>query len=134
MAISIKPGSIFGNRQINISINLNYKEVSLKRVICITVLCIVFFIITPAFAAKGVVAYRQSGCMYFLAETTNGFALLQWLGGAYPLRGNIIVGDFETYGLKEIYNSTQDSKMKVLVESFWMSESRAMEKYRDKCN
>jgi len=87
-----------------------------------------------AFAAKGVVVYYKSGCSYFIAETTMGYALLEWYGGYDPSKGDVIAGDFESYGMKDIYNLTADQETKVWVEDFWLSKQRAIEKYFDKCN
>ena len=85
-------------------------------------------------AAKGVVAYYKTGCSYYIVETIMGFALLEWFGGNDPNEGDILVGDFETYGMKDIYNISADSETQVWVEDFWLSKERAIEEYFEKCN
>jgi hypothetical protein len=89
---------------------------------------------TPVFAAKGGVSYIKSGCGYYIVETNMGFALLEWFGGSTPSRGDVAVGDYESYGMKDIYNLTQDSETKVWVDNFWLSKDRAIERYFEKCN
>ncbi|QIK80891.1 hypothetical protein G7069_04310 [Lysobacter sp. HDW10] len=89
---------------------------------------------TLAFAAKGVVVYYESGCSYFIVETNLGYALLEWYGGHDPSKGEIIAGDFESFGFKNVYNLTADRETKVWVDNFWLSKSRAIEKYYDKCD
>ena len=86
----------------------------------------------PAFAAKGVVVYNRS-CDYYIVETTMGYVLLEWFGGNDPSEGDVMVGDFETYGMKDIYNVTSDSEARAWVEDFWLSESSVTEKYREHC-
>lgn len=87
-----------------------------------------------AFAAKGVVVLYKSGCSYYIVETNLGYAILEWYGGNDPSRGDVLAGDFETYGMKDIYNLSADAETKVWVEDFWLSKTRAIEKYYDKCD
>ncbi len=53
----------------------------------------------PTFAARGRVAYRQSGCDYFVVKTAKGYDLLEWYGGHDPDKEDILVGAYETYGI-----------------------------------
>jgi len=85
-------------------------------------------------AAKGVVVYYKSGCDYYIVETNMGFALLEWYGGNDPGEGDTLVGDFESYGMKDIYNLTADAETTVWVEDYWLSRDSAIEKYYEKCN
>jgi hypothetical protein len=85
-------------------------------------------------AAKGVVVLKKSGCDYFLVETTMGYALLEWYGGNDPDRGDKIVGDFESYGFKDVYNLKADTELRVWVEDYYLSKSSAIEKYYNKCH
>jgi len=87
-----------------------------------------------AFAVKGVVVLYKSGCSYYIVETNMGYAILEWYGGNDPSRGDVLVGDFETYGMKDIYNLSAEAETKVWVEDFWLSKTRAIEKYYDKCD
>lgn len=96
---------------------------------------LVFTIFTSAaFAQKGEVVFKKSGCDYFIVETNMGFALLEWFGGNDPDKEDVIIGDFESYGMKDIYNNTAESKLRVWVEDFWLSRANALEKLYDKCN
>ena len=85
-------------------------------------------------AAKGVVVANPSGCDYYIVETTSGYTLLEWYGGNDPSEGDTLVGDFESYGMKTIYNITADRETRVWVEDFWLSESSVINQYNDKCN
>lgn len=85
------------------------------------------------FAAKGVVVYNRSGCSYYIVETNLGYALLEWYGGNDPNEGDVMDGDYESYGMKTIYNVTADSEARVWVEDYWLSKNRVIEKYFDKC-
>lgn len=95
----------------------------------------VLLVVCPfAEAAKGVVVYYKSGCDYYIVETPMGYSLLEWYGGNDPNEGDVLTGQFETYGMKEIYNITADSETNVWVEDFWLSKNRAIAKYFDKCD
>ena len=89
---------------------------------------------TIAFAAKGVVVYKKSDCDYYIVEALLGFVVLEWYGGNDPSVGDTLVGDYETYGMKDIYNLTADSETKVWVEDFWLTKDDAMEMYYEICH
>ena len=98
--------------------------------------CAFVFLVAPAaaFAAKGVVVYYKSGCDYFIAETNMGYALLEWYGGYDPNKGDVIAGDIDSYGMKDIHNLTADQETHIWVEDFMLSKDRAIEKYFHKCD
>lgn len=85
-------------------------------------------------AAKGVVLFYKSGCDYYIVATDNGYALLEWYGGNDPSEGDILLGAYESYGMKHVYNLSADSETQVWVEDYWLNEGRVVEKYYDKCN
>jgi len=99
-------------------------------------LCALVLLVAPtvAFAAKGVVVYYKSGCDYFIAETNTGYVLLEWYGGYDPNQDDVIAGDLESYGMKDIYNLTSDQETHVWIEDYMLSKKSAIEKYFEKCN
>src|SRR5262245_26997272 len=102
--------------------------------ITLTVLVVVLSLVGTALGAKGVVAVRKRGCDYFLVEATNGFALLEWFGGTDPDLGDKVVGEFESFGMKNIYDPTSDAEGRVWVEDYGLSEDRAIEQLRRRCH
>lgn len=62
-----------------------------------------------------------------------GFALLEWYGGNDPSEGDVLVGDYESYGFKNIFNATANAKLRVWVEEYWLSEDDVVEKYHEHC-
>ena len=89
---------------------------------------------SPAFGAKGVIVYKKSGCDYFIVETNRGFALLEWYGGYDPDTGDVLVGNYESYGFKDIYDATADRELRVYVDDYLLSKDSVIEKYNDKCD
>jgi hypothetical protein len=87
-----------------------------------------------AHGARGEVVYCKSGCDYFIVETDAGFDLLERYGGNEPSDGDVLVGDFESYGTKDIYNLSVDAEVRVWVEDLWMSHDAAFEALYEKCN
>lgn len=83
------------------------------------------------FAAKGEVVYKKDGCDYFIVETNMGYAILEWYGGNDPDVGDVLVGDFESYGTKDIYNVTTEAELQVWVEDYWLSKEDALEKWAE---
>ncbi len=106
--------------------------------LCVTALLALVFLgtslVREASAAKGVVVYNRGRCDYFIVQSLTGFALLQWFGGNDPSEGDVLVGDFESYGFKDIYNVTADAEVRVWVDNYMLSKTRVVEKYLDKCN
>ncbi len=87
-----------------------------------------------AFAAKGEVVLIRSGCSYYLVESPMGHSLLEWYGGNVPRQGDVLVGDFESYGMKTIYNLSVESETRVWVDDYYLPRTRAIEKLYKKCN
>ena len=106
----------------------------MKKTIPLIIALLLFTSFSPALAAKGVVVLHKSGCDYYIVKTNNGYAILEWYGGNDPSEGDVLVGDFETYGMKDIYNLTADDETSVWIEDFWLSKSRAIEEYYEECN
>lgn len=63
-----------------------------------------------------------------------GYVVLEWYGGNDPDEGDILVGEFESYGMKEIFNLTMDSELQVWVEEYWLSKEDALGQYFEHCN
>jgi len=99
-----------------------------------SVILILIALTQSVYAAKGVVVYYKSGCDYYIVETNMGYSLLEWYGGNDPSEGDTLVGNYESYGMKTIYNLTVNSETKVWVEDYQLSKDSVLEKYYDKCN
>jgi hypothetical protein len=87
----------------------------------------------PAVAATGTVVRRISSCDYFMVETPKGFSILEWFGGHDPDKGDKIVGAYESYGMKTVYDATADEEVRVWVEDYYLTKDSALEKLMDKC-
>ncbi|GAG07882.1 unnamed protein product [marine sediment metagenome] len=88
------------------------------------------FLIQPAFAAKGVVVAEDNGD--FVVESPMGYAILEWFGGSFTFEGNTIVGDFESYGIKTVYDLRTGQEIRVWVDEYWLSRNRAIEKWNER--
>jgi hypothetical protein len=100
-----------------------------------TALSILLTLLSPLVsAAKGTVVYYKSGCSHYIVQTNQGYALLEWYGGNDPNEGDTLVGDYEAYGMKDIYNSTADAETKVWVDDFLLTKDRVVDSYFEQCN
>lgn len=96
----------------------------------------IFFVLLFPFvlnAQEGYVVEKKSLCTYYLLESKSSFAIFQWYGGSDIENGDILVGDFDTYGVVELYNSTKDTMVKIKVEEYLLSSNSAYELYEEKC-
>jgi len=81
------------------------------------------------------VVLNKTGCQSrYVAETPNGYVILEWYGGNDPMEGDTIKGDIESYGMTDFYNVTTGSSGKVWVEDYMMSKSSALEKMENFCS
>lgn len=85
---------------------------------------------SPALAAKGaVVAICRS---HILVSAPQGYAILDVYGYG-PSRGDTIAGDFEAYGMKKLFNISEDRDFQAYVDEYWLTRERAIEKFSEKC-
>jgi hypothetical protein len=80
----------------------------------------------------GAVVYKEGMGDWFIVKSKKGFAVLEWFGGYDPDVGDVIVGEFERYGMKTIRIHGKDREARVWVEDFWLSQDRAVEIYKEK--
>lgn len=84
---------------------------------------------------SGSVVYEEYSCDYFIVESNLGtYSLLEWYGGRIPSTGDRVYGPITGFGFKDIYTSASQSKTRVWIEDYWLSESSVVEKYVDKCD
>ncbi len=81
-----------------------------------------------------IVVYRESGCDYMILENSNGYIVVEWMGGNDPDKGDKIGGNVNTFGTKEFYNISRNSKTRLWVDDYSLSKDRALEKMFDKCH
>ena len=96
----------------------------------------ILLILTPFVlnAEKAIVVFYKSGCSYYIAENTMGYLLLEWFGGNDPTEGDTLVGDLNTFGMKDLYNLNSNSETKVWIDDYMLSKDSVLEKYYEKCN
>lgn len=86
-----------------------------------------------AYAARGTVVHKMSGCDYFMVQSGRLYDLLERYGGHDPDKDDVLVGKFESYGMADIYDETADEELKVWVEDYALTRTDALEKLADKC-
>lgn len=81
-----------------------------------------------------VVVYVPNACDYYIAYNDMGFVVLEWFGGAIPDKGDTLRGDINTYGMKAIWNATQNQSTQVWIEEYWLDSDDAFETLSEHCN
>jgi hypothetical protein len=82
-------------------------------------------------AARGVVLLEDGNCA--IVETSGGFSVLEWYGGTLFMEGNLLIGDLESYGMKDIYDIDADQEIRVWISDYWMSWEDAIDLYYSEC-
>ena len=101
--------------------------------------CCLLLLRTPPVArsadnsVKGVITHRISGYDYFLVETKSDYDLLEWYGGYDPDKGDVLIGNYESYGFHDIYDDTADRTLRVWTEDYALSKGDALDKLVEQC-
>ena len=76
---------------------------------------------------RGVVAYSDYTCDYFIVETYNGFSVMRSWGGFTPQRGSVLYGDFSRVGNRTFYNRSEGFLVQGDVRDYWLSYYAAID-------
>lgn len=91
--------------------------------------------VTVAHASNGRVVATPEGCSdYFVVEDDMGLVVMEWYGGHTPSEGEQIVGDYDGYGFKDVYDVTADQSIHVWIDDYMLSTDSAAEKLNSHCN
>ena len=92
-----------------------------------------FFVPAQAEVVKGVVVY-DAGCnSRMVIYTSVGYILAEWYGGNTPEKDQVLVGDLNSYGFKDIWNLTRDAASRIYIDDYMLSRDRVIEMLREKC-
>ncbi|ULQ52279.1 hypothetical protein [Flavihumibacter fluvii] len=83
---------------------------------------------------RGIIAYSDFSCNYFVIETYNGYTLARIWGGYAPSRGSIVYGDFSRYGVHTIYNRSEGYLMQADVLDYWLNYWDAIDQMDWNCS
>ena len=110
-------------------------KILMQKIIFVLILLSAHFTFANyAYADNAEVLSYPSSCDYFIANGNRGYYLFQWHGGYEPSEGDIILGDINSNGFKDVYFPLKERESRVYVEDYSMSESRAFEHYNEHCN
>lgn len=87
----------------------------------------------PPTSVSGIVTHRISSCDYFVVATRTGYDVLEWYGGHDPDKGDVLIGNYEAYGMHEIIDDTADEGLSVWTKEYQLTKSDALEKLTEKC-
>jgi hypothetical protein len=89
---------------------------------------------TWARASDGIVIFAPGQCGdYFVVEDAMGDVLMEWYGGHTPIEGDRIVGDYDGYGFKDVFDVSSDSSIHVWIEDYLLSDDSAAEQLHEHC-
>ncbi len=84
-------------------------------------------------STKCTIVHRVQSCDYFMVQTRNDYAILEWYGGHDPDKDDVLVGDLSSYGFKDFYDETADESLRIYVEDRQLAKVDALEKLLDHC-
>ena len=74
---------------------------------------------------RGVVVYNDFNCDYYIVETFRGYAVVRNYSGLVPYNGDVLYGDFSSWGYKTVYNRSSGYLIRGDVRDYWLSWFRA---------
>jgi hypothetical protein len=104
----------------------------MKNVLWLVVLAALFC--STAFAEKGEVVKRVSGCDYYMVDAPSGYAILEWYSGNDLDKGDSITGSFKVYGMHTFFVGINDEETRAYVEDWGLSRDSGLEKLSDECD
>jgi hypothetical protein len=114
---------------------MRYPPANQKETMRYLLAAILLFFVSSALAeaTKGIVVWTGGcGSRYFV-ETSMVYGLLEWFGGWDPSKGEMIIGDLNSFGMKELYVLPIGQSTCASVDDHFMSRSNVLEKLPDKC-
>jgi hypothetical protein len=118
---------------------MNLSYLSMKKIYIFLIAIILCSLLVSqsarATSSAGTVYAPYSSCSYFLIlDPTGSFSEVEWYGGSFPDSGDVVYGDFQTYGFKDMYDQNKGNNIRVWVDNYWISRSRAAQYLTDKCS
>lgn len=88
----------------------------------------------PAPSPSQEVVFTKYPCDYFLVDTSAGYALVESYSGDLPQKGDLIAGELDAFGFRDVYNLSSDEEMYVYVEDWGLSKEEALDRLYRECN
>jgi hypothetical protein len=83
---------------------------------------------------RGIAMASNFQCDFFVAETARGYAVMRTWGGFPPLRGALLYGDYNRFGVQTFYNRTEGYLMNADIRDFTPSYFMAMDQLNWYCS
>ena len=83
---------------------------------------------------KGIVAFSDFNCDYFIVETSHGYSLLRNWGGFAPMRGAVLYGGVDRFGMRNFYNRSEGYVLQAEVRESWLSYWDAIDQMNWNCS
>ncbi len=82
----------------------------------------------------GVVVGVVAGCDHFVVgDSLGSYAVLQDFYGKGVNKGDTVVGDFNSFGFKDLAVGNSGRTLRVWVDNYWMSAQSAADRISEKC-
>jgi hypothetical protein len=82
---------------------------------------------------KGVVCFKINSCDHLIVCLKDGnYSIIE---DSYDLcdEEDVLVGEFKSYGFKNVYNLTKDKNVKVYIQDWEYSEENAIDEWKVQC-
>ncbi len=82
---------------------------------------------------RGFVVASDFQCDFFIMETPRGYALMRNWGGFSPVRGAVIYGNFNRFGVQTFYNRSERVLMNADIREYSFSYFQAIDQMNWYC-
>jgi hypothetical protein len=83
---------------------------------------------------KAYVTFSDYRCDWYVVETRDGYSVLKSWDGSVPTEGAVLYGEFGAWGVKRIYNRTEQYIMSADVREYRLNYYDAMDEMNYQCS
>lgn len=76
---------------------------------------------------QGEIVWIGKRCDYYLVETSSHFIIVEDYSNKYYDIGDIVFGDFHSYGFKNISNAKKKNEQKIYIENYHSTSRKCFE-------
>ena len=101
----------------------------MKKITILLTLLLFIFSTCTAFASRGRIVFFSRDTMRMVISTNVGFTCgtLSYITGWSIKRGDVVVGELQSFGIHEIYNLTDDHSFSLNITKCWATEDAAID-------
>lgn len=76
---------------------------------------------------KGRITYYNDIKDIAVVETNMGYTVMEIYSYEYIESGDVVIGNFHSYGFTDMYNVTKESSTRIYIEEYWLNGDQVLD-------